>query len=128
MPRKPRKVAAAEPPPFDAHALIARMRAGDEEARAEAYRIAFGNDLGRFVLTDILAMAGVGQKYGGAPDLYSIGFHQGGHDLAVDIAAAAGFDQASLAVLPLTETLEGPTYEPSATPYADPDPELDDGA
>lgn len=115
-------------PPFDSHALIARVRAGDSEALAEAYRITFGHELGRLVLADVAQQAGIGGKYMGAPDPYSIGHHQGGHDLAVDLLNSAGFDQASAIAMTMTGQLEGRDDEQSALPFAEPDPDFaDDG-
>lgn len=116
----------ADAPVIDAHALIARLRAGDEAAFAEAYRITFGGDLGRLVLVDICAGAGVGQKYGGAPDLWSTGYHHGGHDLALDILTRAGFDQASAITMVMTEQLEGSLDEPGANAFAEHDPDFAD--
>lgn len=116
-------------PDFDSHALIARLRDDDAEALAEAYRLTFGTEWGRAVLADIAAKAGVGCKYGGtATDPYSIGYHQGGHDLAVDLLTGAGFDQASAISMVMTGRLEGRDDEPSALPdrNAEADPELPD--
>lgn len=113
------------PPEFDTHALIARLRADDEEARQEAYRIVFGSQLGREVLADIALQAGVGGRYGGAPDLYSVGYHQGGHDHALEILDRARFDRASAIAMVMTGQLEGTVDETSATPgpdFADPEP------
>lgn len=118
------------PPDYDTHALIARLRADDEAAREEAYRIVFGSQIGREVLADICLQAGVGGRYGGAPDLYSLGYHQGGHDLALEILARARFDQASAINMAMTGQLEGTFDEQSAIPadfHAEPDPELGDG-
>lgn len=113
------------PQSFDSAALIARVRAQDSEAIAEAYRVVFGSDLGRLVLADICAMAGVGQKYAGPPDKWSVGHHLGGHDLALDILDRAGFDQASAVSMVMTGHLEG---QADALPFADDDPDWDDGA
>ncbi|PZQ63359.1 MAG: hypothetical protein DI570_09205 [Phenylobacterium zucineum] len=112
---------------FDAHALIARLRQGDETARREAYLRIFGGDLGRYVLADIAASAGVGQRYAGPADLYALGEHMGAQHLALDILALAAFDEASVVSMVLTDQLEGPTYEPSASPsFADESPDLTD--
>lgn len=115
---------------FDGHALIARLRAGDDEALNEAYRLVFGGEMGRLVLADLAREAGVGGKYGGHPDLYSVGYHQGGHDLAVDLMGRAGLDQASAITMVLNGRLEGSEDERSAQPdpgtYAEPDPEFGD--
>lgn len=124
--RKPKPAPAPAAPLFDSHALIARVRGQDEEALKEAYRIVFGNELGRLVLADMAAMAGVGMKYGGAPDLYSVGFHQGGHDLALDVIGRAGFDQASAISMVMTGQLEGRDDEQSAGVFSEVDPELTD--
>ncbi|ODT88113.1 hypothetical protein [Phenylobacterium sp. SCN 70-31] len=127
MARKPRKTPPAAPPPaFDGFALIARMRAGDEAALGEAYRATFGSELGRLVLADIAQMAGVGGRFGGEKtDATALAYHQGGHDLAVDILTRAGFDQASTIAMVFTGRLEGPDYEPAAGGYAEHDPEFD---
>ena len=113
---------------LDGHALIARIRAGDQAALAAAYLQTFGNELGRLVLADIAGLAGVGMKYGGAPDLWSLGYHMVGHDLALDMINRAGFDQASAITMVMTGRLEGPEHERSAQPGGDaePDPELGD--
>lgn len=111
---------------FDVHALVARVRAGDPEALAEAYRLTFANEWGRLVLTDIAATGGVAQRYSGPTDQFSVGHHLGGQDLALEIIERAGFDQASALAMTLTGQLEGPDYEPSALPEAEPNPELPD--
>lgn len=123
---RPRKTApaASEPPAFDAHALIARVRAQDPEAISEAYRRVFGHDLGRLVLADLAVMGGVGMKYAGPPDLWSLGHHIGGHDLALDIIERAGFDQASAVAMVMTGELEGRDDELSATAHVEHDPVL----
>lgn len=115
----------SEPPAFDVHALIARVRAGDDAARKEAFQRVFGNELGRVVLAHIAADAGVGGRFGGVADLYSLGYHQGGHDLALELIEDAGFDQASVIAMVMTGQLEGTTDERSAGGgYAEPDPEF----
>lgn len=121
-----RKAKPAPAPVFDSHALIARLRAGDQAALDEAYRRVFGSDLGRWVLADMAAGAGVGQKYAGAPDLFSYGYHQGGHDLAIDFINRAGFDQPSAVSMVMTGQLEGRDDDESAGVYAEPDPVLPD--
>ena len=118
------------PPVGDALALIANLREGDPEAISRAYRAVFGSELGRQVLTHIAAEAGVGRRHGGDTDLYSVGYHQGGHDVALEILARAGFDQASLVSMVLSGQLEGRDDERAANPsgggYAEPNPELTD--
>lgn len=119
-----RKTAAARPDPapaFDAHALIAQVRRDDPAALAQAYRLTFCNEWGRLVLADIAMQAGVGRKYGSAPDLYSVGYHMGGHDLALEILDRSGFDPASAVAMVMTGSLEGSTDERSAQPYPDAD-------
>jgi hypothetical protein len=113
---------------MDTAALIAAMRRGDEAARTEAYRTLFGSELGRFVLMDIAASAGVGGKWAGASDPYSLGHHYGGHDYAIDILNVAGFDAASIVNMIITQELEGRDDDPSSLPYAEPDPDFGDGA
>jgi hypothetical protein len=113
---------------FDGPALIARIRAGDEAALTAAYLQTFGNELGRLVLAHVAGLAGVGMKYGGAPDLWSLGYHMGGHDLALDMINRAGFDQASAISMVMTGRLEGPEHERSANlDDRDHDPDLGDG-
>jgi hypothetical protein len=132
MPRKakaaPAPPPAAEPPPFDTHALIAKLRAGDDRAIEEAYRLTFGSEWGRFVLAHIAAEAGVGQRFGGEASAVELAFHQGRHDGAIDILNRAHFDPASTVTMVMTGRLEGSTDEQSAIPngYAEADPELTD--
>lgn len=115
----------------DAHALIAQLRAGDEENIDVAYQAVFGSELGQVVLAHMAAAGGVGRRYGGAPDLYSVGYHMGGHDAVLETMARAGFDQPSAISMVLTGRLEGSEHERSARPdtdadpYAEPDPEFD---
>lgn len=117
---------------MDTHALIAALRRGDEAAVDDidqAYREVFGSPQGRLVLAHFASEAGVGQKYGSpAVDPYSLGYHQGGHDLAVDLINRAGFDPASTVLMTMTGHLEGRDDEQSALPdrHAEADPELPD--
>lgn len=91
-----------EAPAFDAVKLLADLRAGDGARIAEAYKRTFGNDLGRFVLTHHLQECGVGNPLG--PDVS--GYQAGRHDAALALASIAGFDQSSIAVAVLSDSLE----------------------
>lgn len=94
------------PPAFDAAQLIADLRKGDDAAISEAYYRTFGTDLGRLVLADILATAGVGAPFG-ALSADNIHYRAGAHDGALAIAERAKFDHASRVVAHLTAELEG---------------------
>lgn len=104
-------------PDFDTHAVLAKLRGGDEEAMRQAYRIVFAGEFGRLVLADIAAQAGVGRSFG-APELtaHALAYHQGGHDVAVEILDRAGFDPASAVLMAMTGHLEGRDDEHSSQP------------
>lgn len=107
---------------FDTHAVMAALRKGDEGAFNQAYRIVFGNEMGRTVLAHILAEGGVGRPFGGELSQLGMAYHQGAHDYACEIRDRAGFDPSSAVVLTMTGQLEGRDDEPSA--FAEPDPEI----
>ena len=114
------------PRAFDAARLIADIRKGDPAAMDQAFKVTFGNDLGRLVLARHLADCGVGRQFNPAgwsdADLrYAVGVHDG----ALDLAVKAGFDQASVIAALATDTLEGETDEEPAFNYA-PAPGSDD--
>ncbi|MGH6955296.1 MAG: hypothetical protein ACREEW_01370 [Caulobacteraceae bacterium] len=94
-------------PDFDAARLIADVRKGDPAALAQAYKITFGHDLGRLVLAHHMAECGVGNALGGAQSAGALRYQAGRHDAALALASAAGFDQASIAVAVLSDTLQG---------------------
>jgi hypothetical protein len=100
----------ADPAPdFDVARLIADIRRGDEDQIAKAYRITFGNDLGRLVLAHFLVECGVGNHLG-APERATAMFYQAGrHDAALELAARAGLDQTSVSVGVMTDELQGTT-------------------
>jgi hypothetical protein len=99
---------------FDRHAVLAKLRAGDEAAMAQAYRETFAGQVGRLVLADILMNAGVGRRFGGALRGEELAYHQGGHDVALEIMDRAGFDPASAALMTITGLLEGRDDERSS--------------
>lgn len=114
------------PPDFDRAAVMARLRAGDPAELERAYSRVFGTDEGRLVLADILAQAGVGQRFGGKSLAVEIAYHQGGHDVAVEIMGRAGFDPASAALMVMTGLLEGQPHEREFGPQsAEPEPITD---
>lgn len=113
----------ADLPVFDSARLIADVRKGDPQALADAYRHTFGHELGRLVLAHHLADCGVGSALGREDLEYAAGRH----DAAIALASKAGFDQASLAVAVLTDTLEGATHDGPSYAYADTDPDALDG-
>lgn len=108
---------------FDTHAVLAKLRAQDDEAgvaMAQAYRIVFGGELGRLVLADIAAQAGVGRRFG-SPELtpHTLAYQQGGHDVACEILDRAGFDPPSVVLMTMTGHLEGRDDELSSQPDVD---------
>jgi hypothetical protein len=103
-------------PAFDAPALIARVRGGDEAALRQAYVATFGHELGRLVLAHHLSDCGVGRPLGRDDNLRYVA---GRHDAAIDLASKAGFDEASLSVAVLSDQLEGADYDGSS--YGRPD-------
>lgn len=107
---------AVHPSVPDPEALAARLRAKDEGALAQAYRICFGGEVGRYVLAHILAEAGIGQVRG--PDMggEARAFWDGRMATAITIMNRAGADEASAAVTVLSESdkLEGRNDERSA--------------
>lgn len=119
----------------DSHALLAAMRDGDDTLVAQAYRRVFGSPEGRLVLAHQAAEAGVGQiRPMGLPrDDRAMLDGQVNH--ALKILTLAGFDASSVAVMTMTDTLEGRDDERSSHPrtgagadagsYADPNPELE---
>jgi hypothetical protein len=105
-------------PDFDTHAVLAKLRGQGDDAEAamkQAYRIVFANELGRLVLADIAAQAGVGRRFG-SPELtpHTLAYHQGGHDVACEILDRAGFDPASAVLMTMTGHLEGRDDERSS--------------
>jgi hypothetical protein len=107
-------VAAPKPqllPGVDLPALIARLRAGDEAAVEEAYRRTFGSDMGRFVLAHHASEQGVGGLWEGPADLETSNYRHGRADAAIKLATLAGFDHASIAMMVLTERLEGSGHD-----------------
>lgn len=116
----------------DTHAILAALRSEEPGAMTQAYRQVFGGELGRLVLAHILAEAGVGRRFGGELTAQALAYHQGGHDVALEILDRAGFDPASAALLTITGSLEGRDDERSAQPGgytdtdADPEPVFGD--
>jgi hypothetical protein len=94
-------------PEIDEVALAADVRRGDEVALGRAYRAVFGGPLGRLVLADFARACGVGARRGPGVTTEDRHYQAGMHDAALVIAAAAGVDQAALAVLAVTGKLEG---------------------
>lgn len=97
---------------WDSARLIALIRRGDDQAATEAYRRTFGTDLGRLVLVHFLAECGVGRFQGPASN-EDRQYEAGRMDAAVKLMNAAGYDQASAAVMVLTDDLEGSGHERS---------------
>lgn len=111
---------------FDADALMARLRAGDEAAIERAYKMTFAGEVGRFVLAHIMAQGGVGQIQG--PNVIEGDRHYlaGRHDHALEVHNRCGFDQPHAIVQVLTDTiLEGTADERDSEHGYDPD--LGDG-
>jgi hypothetical protein len=96
-------------PGFDAAALIAELRRGDEDAMARAYRYTFGGELGRRVLAHFLHQCGVGRVMKLGESARHDAYAAGQHDAGLALAQMAGFDQASIAVAVLSDNLEGNT-------------------
>lgn len=106
----------------DGRALAALIRQGDDDALKRAYKVTFGNDLGRLVLAHHLQECGVGNALGPSKLKYAAGKHDG----ALSLASKAGFDQAAIAVGVLTDELEETGHEGSeAFDYAALEPDLD---
>lgn len=96
---------------FDSARLIADVRRGEEAAIGEAYRLTFGNQLGRVVLLHALATIG---RVGHPRDRERIeqaNFQNGRASAVLEIAGLAGFDPVAIAAAGLTQTLEGAHYE-----------------
>jgi hypothetical protein len=106
-------------PAFDAQALIAGLRARDEKALEQAYRLTFGTEWGRQVLAHVLFEAGVGAERG--PELRGKqrAWADGHAACAQRIMRRAGFDEASAAVMVLSDQLEGRDDEPGSRPRDD---------
>ena len=66
-----------------------------------------------------MANCGVGNMLGQADSAGQLRYQAGRHDAALELAAAAGFDQASIAVAILTDQLEGTLTDET---YNHPDP------
>lgn len=96
-------------PVYDRARLIADVRKNDQEAIAKAYAETFQNELGRLVLAHFLVQCGVGAVRGQAETAAQLRYQTGRHDAALELALAAGFDAASVAVGVMTGDLEGTT-------------------
>jgi hypothetical protein len=112
---------------FDPAAALERLRRGDPDELARAYRRVFSGPEGRFVLAHILAEAGVGQIFG--PGLTSDARHyaQGQHDGALAIMNRADHDQLSVVMMVQTDNLEGIDHDrsdpgPNGSGPSGPDP------
>lgn len=107
---------AIRPSVPDPEGLIARLRAEEPEALQAAYRIAFGGEVGRFVLAHILAQGGSGQPRG--PDMggEARAWWDGKMALAIEIMTLAGFDRFDAAVTTLAQSdqMEGRDHERSS--------------
>lgn len=96
-------------PAIDTARLIFELRRGNEAAIAQAYRSTFANDLGRLVLAHHLMTMGVGNIidiHATDGELYAA---VGRHNAAIELAQAAGFTEAAIAVASLTDDLQGGT-------------------
>lgn len=100
----------------DVHAVLAALRRNDADALTQAYRVVFTGELGRLVLAHIAAEAGVGRRFGGGSSAVEIAYHQGGHDVGLEILERAGFDPASAVLMTMTGSLEGREDERSSYP------------
>ncbi|WP_332772944.1 hypothetical protein [Phenylobacterium sp.] len=107
----------------DPEGLIAALRRRDEGALAQAYRICFGGEIGRFVLASILADAGLGAVRGGDFTGEARAYHDGRLDNALTIMNRAGFDQfsATTTVLDESDQLKGRDDERSSGAFGGPD-------
>jgi hypothetical protein len=103
---------------FDAAKLMADLRRGDAVAIEQAYRVTFGSDLGRLVLTHHLVECGFGEPLGDSGLKYKAGKIDG----ALMLAAMARIDPAALAVAQLTDTLEE-RHDHESSRYSEPPPE-----
>lgn len=95
-------------PTWDALALLAKLRSGGDERQAyvdEAYRRVFAGDLGRFVLLHHLQSCGVGRRSGHAASIGELRYSSGMQDAAIQLANDAGYDEAALAAVLLTNDL-----------------------
>lgn len=109
--------AAPEPvvtlPGLDVVRLIHLVRTGDEAAVQEAYRRTFGSEMGRFVLAHHASVNGVGGLWEGPMDAETSNYRHGAQDAALKLALTAGFDSTSIAVMVLTDRLEGSKHDDS---------------
>ncbi|WP_217433771.1 hypothetical protein [Caulobacter sp. S45] len=85
--------------------LLADLRALNPVAIAQAYRMTFGGQVGRFVLTHWMADCGVGRAQGPGVSAEDRTYLAGRHDAAIDLMSSAGFDQPSAVLATLTEQL-----------------------
>lgn len=113
------------PPAFDAARLIADVRKGDPGALEQAYKVTFGNDLGRLALANFLASCGVGGRFGAGLSDADLRYAAGRHDAAIELASLAQFDQAAIIAALATDILEGNSDEEPAFNYIPP-PDYDD--
>jgi hypothetical protein len=95
----------------EAAELINAMRQGDDVATRKLYQKVFANPLGRAVLMHILADSGLGVLRGSAMPNDVRAYEDGRQDAALEIMQRAGFDQASAAVMVITDNLEGQEHD-----------------
>jgi hypothetical protein len=118
---------AVHPSVPDPEGLIARLRAEEPEALQAAYRIAFGGEIGRYVMAHILADAGLARHRGWEPSGERRAYHDGGVDRALAIMKLAGFDQydAAVTTLSMSDQMQGREHERSSFSGPDERPILD---
>jgi hypothetical protein len=108
---------APAPPPvetlpgLDVPRLIHLVRQSDPDAVQEAYRRTFGSELGRFVLAHHASLNGVGHLWEGPLSADDSNYRHGAQDAALKLALTAGFDSSAMAVMVLTERLEGSDHD-----------------
>jgi hypothetical protein len=96
---------------FDGPRLIAGVRRGDEALIAEAYRVTFGNELGRTVLLHALGFVGRVAHPRDVMTEAQANWANGRAAAVLEIAGLAGFDPVAVAAAGLTQTLEGERHD-----------------
>lgn len=105
---------AQDLPPFDVRRLIADLKKNDPEAIGLAYRMTFGNELGRLVLAHHLNDCGVGMLIAAESDA-QLRELVGRHNAAIELAAKANFGQAAIVAAVLSGRLEEEPHEDQRT-------------
>jgi hypothetical protein len=105
------------PAEIEAARLISDLRAGHEEALAQAYKMTFGHLLGRLVLADFMRACGVGDTLGPHVDGPARHYQAGRHDAAIVLLRSAGYDQPSTVVAAFGGDLEERENEDPVAAY-----------